>query len=137
MSYLRDIMQKLAEASAIRNENATQQGKGLELLKLHVDAYQTKLESCSKAMLQYEWAWWREHIETLELCLTQPDMHEGIGGKEHVERLLEESRACLSTLTDVMKARMVNPAGHSYLIHPSEHAWELSQETMRREWKII
>lgn len=137
MSTLRQIMQKLAEVSSKQAPAATRQAEGGEVFKLHVDEYQTNLETCSKTMLQYEWAWWKEHIEALELSLILPEMHEQIGGKESVERLLAESRACQNALADAMNAKMVHPAGHSHQIHPSEHAWELSQESMRRDWQIV
>ncbi|MEY4353356.1 MAG: hypothetical protein RLZZ609_1597 [Cyanobacteriota bacterium] len=137
MSYLREIMQKLAEANPNRPiEGGRFRADDRELLKLHVDAYQTQLESCDLAMLQYEWAWWTEHIEALELCLTQPEMREQIGGSEQTERLLEESRECQNTLIDEMKKRMVHPSGHAHAIHPSEHAWQLSSETIKRDWGI-
>lgn len=137
MSYLREIMQKLAEANPNRPaEGGRFRTDDRELLKLHVDAYQAQLEKCDLGMLQYEWAWWKEHIEALELCLTKPEMREEIGGSEQIERLLEESRECQKTLIDEMKKRMVNPSGHVHAIHPSEHAWELSLESLKRDWGI-
>lgn len=135
MSYLREIMQRLAEGNGRRPiDRSNMQTDERELVKLHVDTYQTKLEHCSKAMLQYEWAWWKEHIDALELCLSQPDMCDQIGGYGHVQKLLAESRECQRVLVDAMKAAMVNPAGHGHSIHPSEHAWEVSLNSVRDEW---
>jgi len=65
MSTLREIMQRLAEAGSKKGKGTSADFS--ELLKCHVDEYQSKLESCTPATLQYEWAWLNEHIQSLQL----------------------------------------------------------------------
>jgi len=134
MSTLRQIMQRLAEAES-------KQGKGSltdfsELLKCHVDEYQSKLESCTPAMLQYEWTWLNEHIQALELCLAQPAMCHEIGGITRVEVLVEESKQFRIALVEMFHQRMIHPARHPHPINPIEHAWELSENRIKQAWGI-
>lgn len=137
MSTLRQIMQRLAESRSIKStERRHQSADDSELLKCHVDEYQYKLETCTAAMLQYEWAWLREHIDALELCLTQPEMRQEIGGERHVYALLEESKEFQVVLEEMFRKRMVHPVNLSFPVSASEHAWEISQETVRRAWGI-
>ena len=134
MSNLRQIMQRLAEAES-------KKGKGTladfsELLKCHVDEYQSKLESGTPAMLQYEWAWLNEHIQALELCLSQLTMSNEIGGLLHVEVLLEESKQFQFVLEDMFHTRMIHPSVQHHPVNPGEHAWELSHQGLRETWGL-
>jgi hypothetical protein len=135
MSNLRKIMQKLAEDQSVLHEDVVGARPGMtELLRQHLEAYQQRLEACSSAMLQYEWAWLEEHISSLELCLSQPEMLATAGGKSHVEHLIRESQLCQELLHDVMNNQGVEPARHPHAVVIGEHAWEVSQESIRRLW---
>jgi hypothetical protein len=87
-------------------------------------------------MLQYEWAWLAEHIASLELCLSQPEMLETAGGKIHVEQLLLESQHYHAVLDETMQTRGVEPARQPHAVATGEHAWEISQETIKRLWGV-
>lgn len=136
MSHLREIMQKLAETDAKNAAGGKMSAEEGDHAKFQVDAYRADLRKCTEPMLQYEWAWWNEHIEALELCLTRPQMYNEIGGHEHVLKRIEASRGCQRILDEAMQTKMVKPSNHSHHIHPTEHAWELSEENVRREWGI-
>lgn len=137
MSTLRDIMQKLVEAQANQSTfRGKLSGSFSELIKYHVDDYQGKLESCSKAMLQYEWAWLRDHIQTLELCIAHPEMSKELGGGLHTEAMLEECHQFRDVLEEMFHRRMLHPNNLSLPINSGEHAWELSQESIKKAWGI-
>ena len=67
MSHLRDIMQRLGA------RDSRPQGPAPDAAAAVAD-YERQLEGCTPAMLHYEWSWLEQHLETLELCLTQPGM---------------------------------------------------------------
>jgi len=134
MSTLREIMQRLAEVDSKRTKG--NQADFSELLKCRVDEYQSKLETCTPAMLQYEWAWLNEHIQALELCLSQPKMSHELGGSVHVEKLLEESKQFQIVLEEMFHTRMIHPSDKHKPINPGEHAWEVSQQNLREIWEL-
>ena len=92
--------------------------------------------ACSPAMLRYEWAWLEEHIDALELCSSRPEMMPGAAGAARVRSLLEESLRFRDLLQERMAAASVDPALHRGTLVPTEHAWELSQPEIRRQWGI-
>ncbi len=135
MSNLRKIMQRLAEAQALVARTDEQAASGsTDLMQEHVDAYGDRLVPCTPPMLQYEWAWLEEHISCLELCLSQPEMLATAGGQSHVEQLLLESQRCQAVLLTLMRQRGVDPARHVHAVVSGEHAWDVSQESIRRLW---
>ena len=130
-------MQKLAQVppefpreSELISETST------KIVRLHVAAYQERLDACTIPMLQYEWAWLEEYIVSLELCQRQPEMLETAGGKTHVDQLLQESQQCQAALQTTMNSRGVEPARHSHAVVMGEHAWEIRQETIKQLWGI-
>lgn len=137
MSNLRRIMQELAEVQSNGKSSVERPSPAsTELLRLHVEEYQQRLDQCTAAMLQYEWAWLEEHIADLELCLSQPEMQHTLGGKTHVEQLLLESHACQAALKTTMLAQNVEPTRHSQAVVCGEHAWEIRQDSIKRLWGI-
>jgi hypothetical protein len=134
MSTLRQIMQRLAEAESKQGKRGSADFS--ELIKCHVDEYQNKLDTCTPAMLQYEWAWLNEHIQALELCQSQPTMCHEVGGPFHVEMLLEESRQFQIVLEEMFHTRMIHPSAQHHPINPCEHAWEVSQQSLREMWGL-
>lgn len=135
MSHLRSIMQKLAlgqEEGSIQPD-ASNTVKD-DVIRLHVADYQDALKVCTPSMLQYEWAWLEDHLESLGLCLSQPQMLQAMGGTPHVERLLAESRQCQTALRVQMEERNVEPPTHLPTMPTSEHAWEISQENVKQLW---
>lgn len=134
MSTLREIMQRLAEVDSKRTKG--NQADFSELLKCHVDEYQSKLETCTPAMLQYEWTWLLEHIEALELCLAQPTMCHQLGGLTRVESLVEESKQFQIALEEMFHQRMIHPARSPHPVNPVEHAWEVSEDRIKQAWGI-
>ncbi|MEB3319274.1 MAG: hypothetical protein VKO39_14190 [Cyanobacteriota bacterium] len=139
MNHLRKIMQKLAQTDA-KPERQPDLVKAsaafVDILRRHVEEYQQRLDDCSSAMLQYEWAWLIEHIADLELCLSQPEMLQTAGGKAHVEHLLLESQHFQAVLNETMQTRGVEPARQAHAVATGEHAWEISQEAIKRLWGI-
>jgi hypothetical protein len=137
MSRLREIMQKLGQAQlGLPSEpQPAVEGHG-ELLRLHVENYQRQLDACTAAMLQYEWVWLEEHIASLELCISSPEMLKAAGGKLHVEQLLLASQQCQSALQTTMESRAVQPSPHPHAVAAGEHAWEIRQETIKRMWGL-
>jgi hypothetical protein len=135
MSHLRTIMQKLAQGQVQGSvqSDVTNMVKD-DVIRLHVADYQDALTLCTPSMLQYEWAWLEDHVESLGLCLSQPEMLQAMGGTPHVERLLAESRQCQTALSALMEARKVEPATHLPTMPTSEHAWEISQEKVKQLW---
>lgn len=137
MSHLRRIMQKLAQVQPDGMDFPQRPSAGwTEHSRLHVEDYQQRLESCTAAMLQYEWAWLVEHLADLELCLTQPEMQETLGGKTRVEQLMLESQACQAVLNTRMLAQGVEPAKHPLATVSGEHAWEIRQDFIKRLWGL-
>jgi hypothetical protein len=137
MSNLRKIMQRLAESQERGMLNrAYDKQQFSEMVKYLVDEYISKLEECTPAMLQYEWCWLQEHIETLELCLAHPAMCEEIGGLARARELLEESRGFQQALEDVFRRRMIHPMNAAHPVVANEHAWEISQESIKKDWGI-
>lgn len=128
-------MQKLAEDQLL-DPRKDEKGaiRSSDFMQEHVDAYGDRLVPCTPSMLQYEWAWLEEHISSLELCLSQPEMLATAGGQSHVEQLLQESQRCQAVLLTVMRQRGVDPALHVHAVIVGEHAWEISQESIRRLW---
>jgi len=135
MSHLRTIMQKLAQGQVEGSDqpNAANAVND-ELIRLCVADYQEALKVCTASMLQYEWAWLDDHIESLGLCLSQPEMLQAMGGMPHVERLLAESRQCQVALSLLMEGKNVEPARVLPTMPTSEHAWEISNEKVKRLW---
>lgn len=101
-----------------------------------MDEYQQNLERCSTEMLHYEWAWLNEHIEALELSLVQPEMCKELGGPGQAKNLLEENKEYQMLLQDYFRLRMIHPVSSRYPISPGEHAWELSNESIKEAWGI-
>lgn len=135
MSELRKIMQRLAreqpDHSLPREEASTALA---ERLRAHVQEYEQKLEACTVGMLQYEWAWLEDYVANLELCLSQPQMLETVGGKLKVELLLLEAQRFQAVLQATMEAREIAPSRHPHAVTTSDHAWEVRQETIKNLW---
>jgi hypothetical protein len=138
MSNLRRIMQKLGK----NQQNVTTRsprptvtpGEEDNVGTLSMTWYQKQLDECTSVMLQYEWTWFEEHINGLELCLNQLGMLEAAGGQSHIEALLSKSRICQEVLKREMKRRGVEPACPSHAVVPGDHAWEVSQESIKKKW---
>jgi len=141
MSYLREIMQRFQAARSADQppeaETETKAGNRTEAhrrrLEEHLAWYRDQLLACSPAMLRYEWAWLEEHIDALELCSSRP---ERMPAAARVRSLLEESLRFRDLLQERMAAGSVDPALHRGTLVSSEHAWELSQPEIRRQWGI-
>jgi len=144
MSYLRQIMQRLNARAAATALSATSSppAAGGEasatapspLLERHLADYDAHLAACSPAMLQYEWAWIEQHLDTLTLARTTPAMLEAAGGPAHLEVLLEESRRFRALLEKRIAAGGLIPASHRHTVLATEHAWELTHPDLRRQW---
>jgi hypothetical protein len=134
MSYLREIMQRLRARH--NDQEEVDPPQATSLLEAHLDHYRLQLQRCGSAMLQYEWAWMEEHINSLELCLTQPGMVSTAGGAARVQALLAESHRFQELLEDQFTTRGLIPSRHRAAVVATEHAWELSQEQTRRLWGI-
>jgi hypothetical protein len=145
MSHLRDIMQKLGQSHAASHSAGSgasfsadpapviTPAAGAELEK-HRSHYRQQLRACAPAMLRYEWTWLHQHLEDLELCRTTPDMLRVTGGRQHLELLLAEARAYLEELTAEFQQRGVVPAREAHSVVSGEHAWDVSNETIRAQW---
>jgi hypothetical protein len=131
MSYLRQIMQRLHDRSAAEPPAAPAESARIEQ---HLELYAARLEACSDAMLDYEAAWLEQHIETLELCGSQPLMLASAGGSQRVERLLQESQRFRRLLELCRRSRGLAPVGSRAAVVATEHAWELSDPSLRRAW---
>lgn len=142
MSYLREIMQRFqaARSAAPSSETGAEAGRksGADPRRLeeHLAWYGDRLRACSPAMLRYEWAWLEEHIDALELWSSRPEMVAGAAGLARVRALLEESLRFRDLLQERMAAASVEPALHRGTLVPTEHAWELGQPEIRRQWGI-
>jgi hypothetical protein len=139
MSYLRQIMQRLQQrrsgGSPPPPASAGSEGSdGPEGLRRHLEQYRQRLEQCSDPMLQYEWAWLEEHLAVLELAAGNPEMQATAGGEQRIRGLLEESRRFQELLEAAFRQRGLSPASHRGSVVASEHAWELSQPAIRRQW---
>jgi hypothetical protein len=132
MSYLRQIMQRLHDRST--SLPTAERGEAPGRLEEHLALYGARLEACSDAMLQYEAAWLQQHIETLELCGRQPTMLASAGGAERVEALLQESLCFRQRLDLCRRQRGLPEDGVRAAVVASEHAWELSDPTLRQAW---
>ncbi|MFM9104729.1 MAG: hypothetical protein ACKOPS_26845 [Cyanobium sp.] len=54
------------------------------LLERYLADYDAQLAGCSPAMLQYEWAWIEQHLDTLTLARSTPAMLAAAGGPAHL-----------------------------------------------------
>lgn len=133
MSYLREIMQRLNSRTAAEAEVEPTPSPRLEA---HLEDYRQRLLACTPAMLRYEDAWLEQHLETLELCLTQPGMLSTAGGPARVKILLEESRRFRELLDQRCRELELAPARHRAAVVASEHAWELSHPGLRSQWGL-
>lgn len=130
-------MQRLAQVHPdVHREGQTLSTGLAEIVRLHVEDYKRNLESCTAAMLQYEWAWLEEHISGLEFCLTQPEMLKIAGGKPHVEQLMLESRQSQAALQAMMAARTLEPLRPPKAVVTGDHAWEIRQDNIKRLWRM-
>ena len=142
MSYLREIMRRLHsrhdDPSGLSGPSDNASGETLrsDHLQGHLDSYRLNLLRCSPSMLQYERAWLEEHLATLELCRSQPDMARTAGGRSRVEAMLEESRQFQTLLEERMEATGVAAARHRGATVATDHAWELSDPAVLRQWGI-
>jgi len=137
MSYLRQIMQRLnqrAASSAALAPGEAPAAAPSPLLERHLADYDAQLAGCSPAMLQYEWAWIEQHLDTLTLARSTPAMLAAAGGPAHLEALLEESHRFRTLLEQRFAAAGLTPATHRHTVVATEHAWELSQPGLRRQW---
>lgn len=133
MSYLRQIMQRLNARTAAPPGEAPAAAPS-PLLERHLADYDAHLVACSPAMLQYEWAWIEQHLDTLTLARATPAMLAAAGGPAHLEALLVESRRFRALLEQRFAAAALTPAAHRHTVVATEHAWELSQPELRRQW---
>ena len=132
MSYLRQIMQRLHDRSTPLP--TAERGESQGRLEEHLALYGARLEACSDAMLLYEAAWLDQHIETLELCGSQPTMVASAGGPERVDALLQESLYFRQRLELCRRQRGLPQDGVRAAVVASEHAWELTDPALRRAW---
>ncbi|MEB3165750.1 MAG: hypothetical protein VKO65_03685 [Cyanobacteriota bacterium] len=131
MSTLREIMQRLRARHAGAGDPPVLAGA---LIESHLADYQARLEACTPAMLQYEWAWIEQHLETLELASTTPSMLEAAGGASQIAALLQETRRFRDLLEQRFRALGLRPATHRHTVLDTAHAWELNQQELRDLW---
>ncbi len=129
MSHLRDIMQRLGA------RDSRPQGPAPDAAAAVAD-YERHLEGCTPAMLHYEWSWLEQHLETLDLSLSQPAMLATLGGEAKAQALRRESRACQERLRRRLEALGEVPGGRHGPVLAGEHAWELSHGGVRSQWGI-
>ncbi|MCS5699297.1 hypothetical protein NZK32_09630 [Cyanobium sp. FGCU-52] len=137
MSYLRQIMQRLNARAAAASPSANGEAAPAApspLLERHLADYDAQLAGCSPAMLQYEWAWIEQHLDTLTLARSTPAMLAAAGGPAHLEALLDESRRFRSLLEQRFAAAGLTPAAHRHTVLATAHAWELTHPELRRQW---
>lgn len=133
MSHLREIMQKLAAAHPGAGSAASQQ---LWASTGQPEAYRHQLEQCTAEMLHYEWTWLLQHREDLQHCSANPAMAQAAGGSQHVQRLISQSEACLELLAGECERRGLQPERQAHSVAPGEHAWEVSNSTIRQQWGL-
>jgi hypothetical protein len=131
MSHLRAIMQKLAAAQPADTESPTPQSSLPQR-----EAYRQQLQQCGEAMLHYEWTWLHQHLEDLQLCNANSAMAQAAGGAQHVRQLILQAEACLATLAEECEGRGVQPERQAQSVASGEHAWEVSNSTIRRAWGL-
>jgi AcrR family transcriptional regulator len=131
MSHLRDIMQRLAAAQPAGTENPPPPSSLPQL-----DAYRLQLQQCSEAMLHYEWTWLHQHLDDLQLCNANSAMTQTAGGSQHVRQLILQAETCLAALAEECARRGVQPERQAHSLASAEHAWEVSNSTIRRAWGL-
>lgn len=137
MSQLREIMKRLSARSTAAVPAAEgRQSQAASAQADHLLAYGLRLQACSAAMLHYEWSWWEQHLEALELCLAQPQMLATVGGETRARLLLAEGGQCRDRLRERIEQLGLEPGGLHGPVVAGEHAWELSQPEIRRHWGI-
>ncbi len=147
MSHLRDIMQKLSQrhaaAAAANTADAADAGNGAAPavtpagsaeVEKHRRDYRQRLRACTPAMLRYEWTWLQRHLEDLDLCSSTPEMLRVTGGRQHTELLLAEARAYRDELAAEFRERGEQPGGEQHSVLSGEHAWDVSNATIRAQW---
>ncbi|MEO1002410.1 MAG: hypothetical protein AAFX65_04780 [Cyanobacteria bacterium J06638_7] len=137
MSHLRDIMQKLSQnrSGSVPAAAAIPAASSAELAR-HCQHYRRQLRAASPAMLSYEWTWLHQHLEDLELCGATPRMLEVTGGRRHVDQLLDETRAYLRELGQEADQRGLSLTRQALSVVSGEHAWEVSNATIRAQWGL-
>lgn len=141
MSYLREIMHRLRErsgASESGREPAAVAYSPLSerVLEEHLHSYRQCLQSCSDAMLPYEWAWLEDHLATLQLSSGQGSMQKVLGGPQRVADLLRETRCFQAEVRGELERRGLEHGNRTAPLAAQEHAWELSNPAIRLEWGI-
>jgi hypothetical protein len=135
MSHLRDIMQRLGQRHASGSDVVPEiTPAGSAELERHRRDYHQRLRTCTPAMLRYEWTWLHRHLEDLELCRTNPEMLKVTGGRQHIDLLLSETRAYLDELEAEFRERGLAPGGEQHSVLSGEHAWDVSNATIRAQW---
>jgi hypothetical protein len=131
MSHLRDIMQRLAAA-----HTAATPGPVPQTSLPRLETYRQRLDQCSEAMLLYEWAWLHQHLEDLELCAANSEMAQAAGGEHHVQQMGLQAEACQQALAEEFRGRGLQPERQAHSVASGEHAWEVSNDTLRRAWGL-
>jgi hypothetical protein len=135
MSHLRDIMQKLGQRHAGGTPPALEiPAASSSELERHRGDYRQRLRTCTPPMLRYEWTWLHQHLEDLDLCSTTPEMLRVTGGRQHIDLLLREARAYLQELEAEFRERNLVPAREPHSVLSGEHAWDVSNATIRAQW---
>lgn len=136
MSLLREIMQRLGDrGSRPDGDAAAAEAAPAEPAAVVAD-YERHLVGCSAAMLHYEWSWLEQHLDTLELSLSQPAMLATLGGEARAQALCRESRACQERLRQRLEALGEVPGGRHGPVLAGEHAWELRHGGVRSHWGL-
>jgi S-formylglutathione hydrolase FrmB len=63
-------------------------------------------------------------------------MAQAAGGAQHVRQLILQAEACLATLAEECEGRGVQPERQAQSVASGEHAWEVSNSTIRRAWGL-
>ncbi len=129
MSHLRDIMQRLGARGG-------ESSGGISATAVLLADYERHLPACSVAMLHYEWTWLEQHLEALTLALGQPSMRTTLGGEAKVRALLVEGQACRDLLRCRLEQRGETPGDRHGPVLAGEHAWEISQPSIRDHWGL-
>lgn len=134
MSHLREIMQKLA---AVHPPGADSPASPqLWASSNQQEDYRHQLEQCTAAMLHYEWTWLHQHREDLQHCSANQAMAQAAGGSQHVQRLISQTDACLQLLTGECERRGLQPERQAHSVASGEHAWQVSNGTIRQQWGL-